>query len=143
MNSSPGYPQRFVTARAAFTTANTARDGTGPVGTVYTAPGTVNTPGAGEGATVESITVMATGTTTAGMVRLYRTSASGTDVIRELAVTAITPAATVKAWTIPTSEGADVNGRLYLNLRLMPGEVLKVSTHNGEPFVITADLGLA
>lgn len=143
MITAPGYPQRFVTGRALFATANTNRDGTtGTYGTVYTAPGTVNVPGGGEGSVVESIVICATGTTTAGAVRIFRTSAGGTDLVREILVSAIVPSGTVKAWTIPSTEGADANGRLFLNLKLMPGEILKVNTHNAEEFRITAEIGL-
>ncbi len=141
--SNPIYPGRVITARSgSFSTANTGRDGTGTIATIYTAPGTVNTPGAGEGVTVESVVVMATSTTTAGMIRLYRTSAGGTDLVKEIPVSAIVPSGTVVTWTIPTTSGADVNGRLFLNLKLMAGEAFKVSTHNAEAFVATADIGM-
>lgn len=138
LNSIPTHPARIIAAEVAFTTANTNRDGTGTIGTLYTAVAKASD---GEGAVVQSITVCATSTTTAGVVRLYRHNGSTFFMIREILVTAIVPSATLKSWTIPTSEGADANGRLELNLMLEPGDSLRISTHNGEAFVATADVG--
>ena len=91
----------------------------------------------GKGARIDTITVQATGPTTAGMIRLF----VGTTLVREIAVTAITPSATVKAFTIPTTEGADLNGRLALGLVLAPGDALKVGTEKAESFVVRAEGG--
>ena len=137
-NTQPIYPAKVIGAEVAFSTANTNRDGTGTIATLYTATAASSN---GVGAIVQSITVCATGTTTAGMIRLYRHNGTTFFLIREIAVSAITPAASTKAWTIPTSEGADSNGRLILNLFLEPGDSIRVSTHNAESFVATADVG--
>lgn len=137
-NTQPIYPAKVIGAEVSIATANTNRDGTGTIGTLYSA---VAASSGGQGAIVQSITCVATGTTTAGMVRLYRHNGSTYFLIREIAVSAITPSATVKAFTIPTSEGADVNGRLTLNLLLEPGDSIRASTHNAETFLVTADIG--
>ncbi len=137
-NTQPIYPRKVICAEVAFSTANTNRDGTGTIGTLYSSPAA----GADScGSIVQSITVCATSTTTAGVIRLYRHNGTTFFLIREILVTAITPSATVKSWTIPTSEGADSNGRLVLNLLLEPGDSIRVSTHNAEAFVATADIG--
>lgn len=137
-NTQPIYPAKVIGAEVSISTANTNRDGTGTIGTLYTATAASS---GGVGAIVQSITVNATGTTTAGVIRLYRHNGSTYFLIREILVTAITPGASTKSWTIPTSEGADVNGRLALNLLLEPGDSIRASTHNAETFHVTADIG--
>jgi len=137
-NTQPIYPAKVVGAEVSISTANTNRDGTGTLGTLYTATAAASQ---GVGAIVQSITCVATGTTTAGMVRIFRHNGSAFFLIREIAVSAITPSATVKAFTIPTSEGADSNGRLVLNVLLEPGDSIRCSTHNAETFHLTADIG--
>lgn len=116
-----------------FSTANTNRDGTGTIATLLTAraPGT----------RIERVNVKAAGTTTAGMVRIYKKTnglarnadgsfASYTGptwrLIAEIAVTAITPSA-----SLATFEGAwtPTNG-----FTMEDGEQLGVSTHNAEAF---------
>ena len=137
-NTQPIYPAKVVGAEVAFSTANTNRDGTGTIATLYTATAAAS---GGVGAIVQSITVCATSTTTAGMIRIYRHNGTTFFMIREIAVSALTPSETIKAFTIPTSEGADSNGRLVLNLLLEPGDSIRLSTHNAESFVATADIG--
>lgn len=137
------HPSRVRKARVSISTANTNRDGTGTIGTLFTSPGTADSNGGtgGNGSVVQSITCQATGTTTAGMVRLYSHDGTNFSLIREIAVTSATPSATVKAFSIPTTEGADANGRLELNLLLEPGHSIRASTHNAETFILTADIG--
>lgn len=138
------FPSVVRAARVSIATANTARDGTGTVGTLYTCPGTAGTTyqgGGSAGAIVQSITIQATGTTTAGMVRVFHHDGTNFSIIREVAIAAITPSATVKGANITTAEGADVNGRLILNKFLEPGHGIRVSTHNAETFIVTADIG--
>jgi hypothetical protein len=127
-----------------FATANTNRDGTtGTYTTLYTAPGTVDTPGAGEGAVVSGIRINAIGTTTAGSVRIWRHNGTACFLVKELLVTALTPNGTsILPWQITTAQGADATGYLPLNLHLEAGDSIKVSTNNAESFHATADIGL-
>lgn len=105
-----------------ISTANTNRDGsTGTYGTVMTA--------GSSGSRVDRLNITATGTTTAGMVRLFLGSA----MIREIPVIAVTPSSTQPAWS------ADVifdNG-----LILQASAVLKASTNNAETFNVTVISG--
>lgn len=135
MAAVPTFTLDPISASAAISTANALRDGTGTLGTLYTA----RAAGAagGKGARIDSLTVQANAVTTAGMIRLF----VNTTLVREIAVAAITPSATVKSFTIPTTEGADANGRLAIGLILAPGDVLKVGTHNAEAFVVRAEGG--
>lgn len=137
MAGSPQYVRDVVSAAVSIATANTGRDGTGTLGTVYTARSAAN---GGTGALIEFVTVCATTTTTAGMVRLFVDDGTA-HMVREIAVGAITPSATVKAFTITTTEGADANGKLEVGIRLKPGDILKASTHNAETFTVRAEGG--
>lgn len=133
MSVQPQYAALPLSPHVNFSTANTNRDGTGTIATLLTAraPGT----------RVERVNIKATGTTTAGIVRIFKRdngltfnadgsvasySAGTWRLIGEVAVTAITPSGTVTSF-----EGsfAPTNG-----LNLGPFEQLGVSTHNAETF---------
>lgn len=93
----PNSVPRFVVgsqsiAHAQISTANTARDGTGTIVDVLTA-GT-------QGTLIELIRVVATAATTAGNVKLFLHNGSAYRFYDELAVTAITPSATVVPFEI-------------------------------------------
>lgn len=105
------------TAVAQVSTANTARDGTGTLATVFTA-------GTG-GSRIDDITIIATGTTTAGMVRLFLHDGTNARLWREVAVSAITPSATVSPFS-------SLLGSLALVLQT--GWSIRASTHNAETF---------
>ena len=111
-------PGAEVTAIPA--TANTNRDGTGTVTTCLTA--------GSSGTRVERIKVKATGTTTAGMIRVFLHNGTIFALHDEYPVTAITPSATVETWE------ADV---LYGDtdpLTIPTGWTIRISTHNAEAF---------
>ena len=105
---------------AQATVANTARDGTGTLATVYTA--------GASGARIDSLIVHATGTTTAGMIRFFVSNGSATVLIKELPVQAVTPSATIPAWS---NEVQFPNG-----LILQATWTLKAATNNTETFNI-------
>lgn len=73
-------------------TANTNLDGTGTITNIYTANAAVN------GSLVEVIKFIATVTTTAGFIRLYRSAGGGSTwkLIGQVAVAAFTPSSTVQ-----------------------------------------------
>lgn len=113
-----GIPKNGV---AQVSTANTTLTGAGTLVTVYTAGAT--------GSRIDSLLVQATGTTTAGMVRLFISDGTTNHrLIMELPVVAITPAATLPAWS------ATVN--FPKGLVLQATWLLKASTHNAETFNI-------
>ena len=112
-----GTPKNGV---AQVTVANTNRDGTGTLATVYTA--------GAAGARIDSLLVQATATTTAGMIRLFISDGSATRLIMELPVVALTPSATIPAWS------ATVN--FPKGFVLQATWMLKASTHNAETFNI-------
>ena len=111
-----------------FATANTARDGTGTIATLYTA--------GANGAYVRTVRVQATVTTTAGVIRIFRRVSAGTwRLLREILVTAITPSTTIEAWS---SEWAGPNGN---GIILSATDELGVSTNNAETFNAHAENG--
>lgn len=105
-----------------FATANTARDGTGTIATLYTA--------GANGGRVEKIRINAAGTTTAGVIRLFRKVSGGTFRLwREILVTAVTPSTTVETWSY---EWKDADGDPLCIMAA--NDVLGVATNNAETF---------
>ncbi len=137
-NTQPIYPAKVISGDVALTTADTSRTAPSTAGTVYTATAASS---AGVGAIVQSITVTAAGTTTAGVVRMFRHNGSAYFLLREFLVTAITPSTTIEVWHLTTAQGADVSGRLAVNIMLEPGDSLRFTTHNSETFHVCADIG--
>ncbi len=106
-------------------TANTNRDGTGTLGTGIT--------GGTNGTRIIRIEAVATGTTTAGMVRVYIDNLTNVRLIEEIPVTAITPSASVEVFKgsiVPTEP-----------LVMPSGYILKFSTHNAETFNVVQYAG--
>lgn len=107
-------------------TANTNRDGTGV--------GDILVTGAASGTIIDEITINATNTTTAGMIRLYIDEITPTAANRlhsQIPVSAVTPTATTASWSTVIRP---------LNLKLGSGQKLLVSTQNAESFHVTASV---
>jgi hypothetical protein len=117
MASNANYAATPKSALAQLSAANTNRDGTGTIVPVLSA-GT-------SGSRIDDIVITATGTTTAGMVRLFLHDGTNARLLREVPVSAITPSATVQAFTASLPN---------LALVLAPGWSLRASTHNAEAF---------
>lgn len=127
MSTSAQYASTPKTAIASISTANTARNGTGTIATVFTA--------GSSGSRIERIVVIAQGTTTAGMVRLFIHDGTTSWLYDEVAVSAITPSGTVPAFTATL--------QAYSNPDLMPltlptGYSLRAATNNAETFNVIA-----
>lgn len=120
MATNPNYASTPRNAVAQISAANTNRDGTGTIVTVIA--------GAANGTRVDDITIVATGTTTAGMVRLFLSLDNGTTnrLLREIPVTAATPSGTVQAFR---AELFDL-GIILPNATAL----LRAATHNAEAF---------
>ena len=144
MAANPQYPAFTTGGEVAFSTANTNRDGTGTLATLYTARAAGPATG-GNGAMGLWLSIRATGTTTAGMLRVYRHNGTTAFLLAEFNVGAITPSATVLAFSLSSvtalSTVVDVFGRIPFNVALDPGDSIRVSTHNAEAFVATIDCG--
>lgn len=126
-NKHPIHINVPIVATVQIATANTNRDGTGTLGTVLT--------GANDGTRIEKITIKATGTTTAGMVRLFIDNLTNVRMYKEISVTAITPSGTVEAFSAVLELFGDDA------LDLPSGYILKAGTHNAETFNIVAEGG--
>lgn len=111
-------------------TANTLRDGTGTLGTVLTA--------GASGSRIDAIAIKATGTTTAGMIRLFVHNGTTAYLLTELPVTAITASSTVPVWEaqLNTNSMSQV-----LPIILPTGYSLRASTNNAESFNVLATGG--
>lgn len=114
---------------AQVSTANTNRDGTGTLATVFTA--------GASGSRIDALQIQAVATTTVGQVRFFISNDGGTTkrLIGEVAVTAITPSATTQPFN--TIIGTGISGSfLTKGLVLQANALLYASTHNAETFNI-------
>jgi len=127
MAANPTFAVTPKIGQVRLAVANTNRDGTGTLGTVYT--------GASAGSRVLWVQAMATAATTAGAIRLYVDNGSSVSLWREVLVTALTPSVTVLGWQ--SSWFSPTPGEPLL---LLPSTsyVLKASTHIAESFDIIA-----
>lgn len=108
---------------AQIQTANPNLNGTGTMSTlvVGTNPGTV----------VDEVTINATGTTTAGMIRMFIYDGTNTRLHSQIPVKNNTPSATSASWGIVLRP---------LNLKLYLGQELRLSTEKAETFHVTASV---
>jgi hypothetical protein len=110
-----------------ISTANANRDGTGTIGTVFTA-GT-------NGSRVDRIVIQAISNTTTGMVRLFLHDGANARLWEEVSVSAVTPSNTVPAFATTLSTPLNVD---ILPLTIPTGWSLRASTNNGEAFNVIA-----
>jgi hypothetical protein len=114
-----------------ISTANTARDGSGTTVAVATGPSSAQ--GTGVGKRIAAVMIVATGTTTAGMVRFFLSIDGGTNkrLIAEVPVPAITVSATVAAYatTVPQLVGVVLQGQVS-----SASCILYAATEKGETF---------
>ena len=82
MSTTPQFASVVRTAVGQVTTANTNRDGTGTIATIFTA--------GSSGSRIEMVEIQATVTTTAGMVRLFIHDGTNARLLREQPITANT-----------------------------------------------------
>ena len=125
-------PQFAATPRIAaaiVSAANTGRDGTGTIPSILTA--------GSNGTRVRRIAINATGTTTAGMVRVFlHDGASAHHLLLEVPVTALTPSATVQAFAASYTEAVSPD---LLPLTLPAGWSIRAATHNAETFRVICE----
>lgn len=113
---------------AQVSAANTNRDGTGTIVSLIT--------GVAAGTRINKIRVKAVGTTTAGMVRIYFFDGTNIRMYREVAVTAITPSATVKTFEEEILFD-DADAPILAGVT----QELRASTHAAETFNIIVEGG--
>lgn len=120
MATSPAYAATPQCGIAQISTANTNRDGTGTIGTVFTA--------GSSGSRIDLVSIKATGTTTAGMVRLFIHDGATSQLLTEIEVLAITPSSTVAAF----------ESGVTLEIAIPTGYSLRAATNNAETFNVLA-----
>jgi hypothetical protein len=119
MATAAQYASTVRTAQGQVSAANTNRNGTGTIVTVFTA--------GANGSRIDDIYITATGTVTAGVVRLYLNDVTNTYLWKENLVTAVTPSTTVAVFQTVLLNQA---------LILQSGWSLRASTNNAETFNI-------
>ena len=124
MSTTANYASTPRAALGQVSVANTARDGTGTIATIFTA--------GASGSRVDDIAIVATGTTTAGVVRLFINDGTNSRLWQEILVTATTPSTTVQVWS---------SVQLNQALLLPNGWSLRASTNNAETFNVTVTRG--
>jgi hypothetical protein len=114
----PVFASTPVSAVGQVSAANTNRDGTGTIATVKTA--------GASGTRIEYVRVVATGTTTAGVVRLFLHDGSNARLIAEVLVDAVTPGTTTEVFSADWAPNEPIH--------IPTGYSLRASTHNAETF---------
>ena len=127
MAAAPIFIGTIKSPTAQISTANTGRDGTGTLGTVYTAGAL--------GGRIDKLIIQATGTTTAGTIRLFIGS-TGQFLIQEISVVATTPSATVPAWSaeVVFEQGLTLQATYLLKAGTEKAETFNVTVVNGGDF---------
>lgn len=110
-----------------ISTANTNRDGTGTIGTVFTA--------GSSGSRIDAINIQATATTTAGMIRLFVYDGTTAHLINEVPVAAITPSGTLPAFSTQLNTNTMTQ---ILPIVIPTGYSLRAATNNAESFKVIA-----
>lgn len=124
-NTSPIFGLTPILTNAQVTTQNTTRDATGlNVVDVFTA--------SGNGCRIDTIKIKATGTTTAGMIRIFLYDGTSTRLFTEVLVTAITASATVASFESTLVLDSTVNYPIYMK----SGDIVKATTQVTETFNI-------
>jgi hypothetical protein len=119
MATTANYSSTPRTALVTISTANTARNGSGTIASIFSA--------GASGSRIDDINIVAQGTTTAGVVRLYLYNGTTHFLLREVLVSAITPSTTQAVFS------ATLVG---MSLVLASGWALTASTNNAESFNI-------
>jgi hypothetical protein len=127
MASNPSYAATPKCGLGQVSIANTARDGTGTIATVFTA--------GANGSRIDAIDIKAVGTTTAGMIRLFIHDGTNARLLTEIPVMAITPSGTLPSWEVQLNVNTMTQA---LPLVLPTGYSLRASTEKAEAFNVIA-----
>ena len=121
MATAPAFAATPKCAMGALATADTSRTAPTTVVTIYTA--------GASGSRIDSVNVVATGTTTAGVVRLFIYDGTNYRLFQEVLVSATTPSVSVPVFS----------ASLSFNTFLLPsGYSLRATTNNTEGFNVIA-----
>ena len=121
MAAAPSFAATVKAAAVNIATADTSRTSPTNVGTVFTA--------GASGSRIDEVNIVSTGTTTAGVVRLWVYTGSTYYLLSETLVTAITPSTTLAVFSSTST---------FNNLMLPSGHSLRATTNNSESFNVIA-----
>ena len=121
MAAAPSFAATVRASAANIATADTSRTSPTNVGTVFTA--------GASGSRIDEVNIISTGTTTAGVVRLWVYTGSTYYMLSETIVTAITPSTTLAVFSSTST---------FNNLMLPSGHSLRATTNNSESFNVIA-----
>ena len=107
--------------------ANTNRDGTGTIATIFSA--------GANGSRIDAIDIKAVGTTTAGMIRLFIHDGANARLLTEVPVVAVAPSGALPAWEAQLNTNSMSQ---ILPLVLPTGYSLRAATNNAETFNVIA-----
>lgn len=127
MSTTANYASTPKCGIGQISTANTNRDGTGTIGTVFTA--------GASGSRIDAISLKAVGTTTAGAIRLFIHDGTNARLLTEVPVVAITPSGTLPSWETQMNTNTMTQ---VLPIILPTGYSLRASTNNAETFNVIA-----
>ena len=123
MSANPNFASTPKVGKLLINTANTNRDGTGVISSIFAA--------GASGSRIDKVVIAANGTTTAGMIRFYISNGVTATLIFEVPVPALVPSATVQTF-VSNQVG------IPFPLVIPSGYSLQASTNNAEAFIITA-----
>lgn len=127
MSTSAQYASTPKCGVGQVSVANTNRDGTGTLATIFSA--------GASGSRIDAIDLKAVGTTTAGMIRLFIHDGTNARLLTEVPVTAITPSSTLPSWEAQLNTNTMTQ---VLPLVLPTGYSLRAATNNAETFNVIA-----
>ena len=139
MATTAQYTAQPILDYVQISTANTNRDGSGTLGTVCSGPTTTAANGVGK--RILRISVCATGTTTAGVIRFFVSNDGGTTkrMVCEKLVPAVTPSTSVAAFRteVPELVGLILPG----GAASVAQGIIYAATNNNETFNVIAESG--
>jgi hypothetical protein len=121
MATSPNFAATPRVGAVLISTADTSRTSPTNVGTVLTA--------GSSGSRIDEINVVAMGTTTANVVRLFLFDGTNYFLLQEVLIAALTPSVTAPVVTYTST---------YSNLMLPNGWSLRATTNNAESYEVLA-----
>jgi hypothetical protein len=128
VTATPIFVQTVRHAREVISTANTNRDGTGTIVTIFSA--------GSNGSIIDHIDIVAIGTTTAGVIRLFVHDGANSRLWKEILVGAITPSTIIAVFMHSIDCSLPANA-----LYLPSGYSLRAAPHNAESFIVHASGG--
>jgi hypothetical protein len=117
MATAPAFAATVRNSNVAISTADTSRTAPTSVGTAFTA--------GSSGSRIDEIDIVATGTTTANVVRLWIYTGSTYFLLQEVLVSAITPSVTQAVFSTTLT---------FNNFMLPSGYSLRATTNNAEGY---------